>query len=248
MRAFILAAGEGKRMQPLTHSTPKPLLKVGGRALLEWHLLALRDAGITNIVINVAYLGQQIIDFCGDGSRWGVSIDVSPELQPLETAGGIINALGLLGTAPFLLISADIYCPFPFHTLTQRALPKGAAHIVLVENPAHNPRGDFQLAHDRVTTLPAFDTQAATAPQATQSAQTHATRDPLGKALTYSGIGIYDPQFFAPFQPGFQPLRPFMESACLNGRLSGEQWSGVWEDVGTPQRLEQLNQQLAAQR
>ena len=147
---MILAAGEGRRMRPLTDHTPKPLLKVAGRALLEHHIINLRDAGITDLVVNGAYLGEQVKSFCGDGSRWGVNIAFSMESKPLETAGGIINALQSLGDAPFLVVNGDVYCPYSFGELASTSLPECAAHIVLVPNPTHNSEGDFSLLERKV--------------------------------------------------------------------------------------------------
>ena len=141
MRAMLLAAGEGRRMRPLTDVTPKPLLTVAGRPLIEHHIVGLRDAGVTEIVVNVSYLGQQLVDFLGDGSRWGVELKVSQEVAPLETAGGIVQALPCLGDQPFLLVNGDIYTDFPFATLKQVSVIKGGGHLVLVANPAHPPGG-----------------------------------------------------------------------------------------------------------
>ncbi|MBT5332578.1 MAG: nucleotidyltransferase family protein, partial [Gammaproteobacteria bacterium] len=145
MKAMILAAGLGRRMLPLTQNTPKPLLEVAGKPLLEHHILNLRAAGITELVINAAYLADQIIAFCGDGSRWGVQIRVSVEAEPLETAGGIIKALPLLGDSPFLVVNSDIWCPFPFDQLIGRSPLAAGAHLVLVPNPPHHADGDFSL-------------------------------------------------------------------------------------------------------
>ena len=221
MKAMILAAGKGERMRPLTLSTPKPLLEVGGRPLLEHHILNLRDAGVMDIVVNAAWLADQIIEFCGDGSRWGVRIRVSQEEAPLETAGGIIQALPLLGYSRFLLVNGDIYCPYPFAELLSIDPPAGGAHLVLVDNPEHNPQGDFSLVGGQV-------------------------RQPVasvldGQALTYSGIGVYSPALFAGLDPGKRPLKPLLDKATAQGSLSGSHWQGAWYDIGTPERLAAIN-------
>ena len=221
VKAMILAAGLGRRMLPLTQNTPKPLLEVAGKPLLEHHILNLRAAGITELVINAAYLADQIIAFCDDGSRWGVQIQVSVEAEPLETAGGIIKALPLLGDTPFLVVNSDIWCPFPFDQLIECSPLEGGAHLVLVPNPPHHAGGDFSLEQGRL--LPRGQT-----------------------AFTYSGIGVYCPQFFRGFasakQPVKQPLKPLLDAAITAGRVTGELHAGAWVDVGTPQRLQSLNQ------
>jgi len=220
VKAMILAAGEGRRMRPLTDHTPKPLLKVAGRTLLEHHIINLRDAGITDLVVNGAYLGEQVKRFCGDGSRWGVNIAFSMESKPLETAGGIINALPLLGDAPFLVVNGDVYCPYRFGELASTSLPEGCAHIVLVPNPAHNSEGDFSLLDRKVT---------------------HRS----DKAWTFSGLGLYTPKFFADCAPGTRPLKPLLDAAIDEDRLSGQVWKGLWTDVGTPERLTLLDRELS---
>jgi len=224
MKAMILAAGKGERMRPLTRSTPKPLLEVGGRPLLEHHILNLRDAGVKDIVVNAAWLAEQIVDFCGDGSRWGVRIQVSQEEAPLETAGGIIQALPLLGYSPFLLVNGDIYCPYPFKELLSVDPPVGGAHLVLVDNPEHNPQGDFSLEGGQVR-------QPATSVLDSQ-------------ALTYSGVGVYSPALFAGLDPGKRPLKPLLDQAISQGCLSGSHWQGAWHDIGTPERLAAINATL----
>ncbi len=218
---MILAAGRGKRMRPLTDHRPKPLLPVGGKPLLVWHLEALAAAGVRDIIINHAWLGEQIPALLGDGSLFGVRIHYSPEGgQALETGGGIHRALPLLGDAPFLVINGDIWTDFPYQTL---ALPPGdLAHLVLVDNPVHNPGGDFALhAEGRVG--------------ATGS-----------RRLTYSGIGTYSPELFRELAPGTFPLAPLLHRAAAAGRLSGRHHEGAWEDLGTPERLRALDQRLAA--
>ena len=219
MKAMILAAGEGRRMRPLTLTTPKPLLQVGGRALLEHHLLNLKASGFTQIVVNAAYLGRQIIEFCGDGSQWGLSISVSLEGAPLETAGGILNAMALLGDDPFLVVNGDVWMPYPFGGLKDVKLTPAGAHLVLVDNPAHNVSGDFSLA------------QGAVQPRAENP-------------LTFSGVALYDPAFFQGCVAGFRPLKPLLDQAIERGVVTGEQWLGAWQDVGTPERLASLDAAL----
>jgi len=221
IRAMILAAGLGERMRPLTESCPKPLLEVGGRALIEYHLSALLEAGITDIVINVSHLGDQIERRLGDGARYGVSIEYSRELSPLETAGGIAHALHLLGSAPFLVINGDIWCDYPYSQLPQQI--EGEAHLVLVDNPPHHPTGDFILN---------------TRGMVVEAAGAH-------KRLTFAGIGIYRPELFqgiAEYQPA--PLAPLLISAMREGRVTGEHYRGEWLDIGTPERLQELDRKL----
>lgn len=223
MKAMLLAAGRGERMRPLTLEKPKPLLEVGNRPLIVWHLERLAAAGFREIVINVSWLGEQIEKYCGAGERWGVSIQYSREAEPLETAGGIVQALPLLGKAPFAVINADIWTDFIFEDLHHRQAASGA-HLVLVPNPAHNAPGDFSLVGGRVQ---------------------HAEND----TLTYAGIGVYAPAFFEGCEPGKQPLKPLLERAIDAGTLGGECFEGRWTDVGTPERLTRLNAlQLAAMR
>lgn len=223
---MILAAGIGERMRPLTRHTPKPLLRVGGRPLLAYHLERLARAGFDELVINVSHLAGQIMDFCGDGSRWGLAITWSPETEPLETAGGIFNALPLLGNAPFLVVNGDVWVDYPFERLFGFTPPDPeCAHLVMVRNPAQHPRGDFQLdGEGRVRELAAGAT-----------------------GFTYAGVGVYSPAFFAGMTPGKMPLRPLLDAAIRCGRLSGEFYPGHWEDVGTPERLRQLDALLRVQ-
>jgi MurNAc alpha-1-phosphate uridylyltransferase len=210
-------------MRPLTLEKPKPLLEVGNRPLIVWHLERLAEAGFREIVINVSWLGQQIEECCGDGGRWGLEIRYSREAEPLETAGGIVRALPLLGGAPFAVINADIWTDFPFEQLPHRRAGSGA-HLVLVANPAHNTKGDFSLIDGRVR---------------------HAGTD----TLTYAGIGVYAAAFFEGCKPGKQALKPLLERAIDAGTLGGECFHGRWTDVGTPERLAGLNAaQLAAMR
>jgi MurNAc alpha-1-phosphate uridylyltransferase len=220
MKAIILAAGLGERMRPLTDHTPKPLLRVGDAPLIEHHIRRLAAAGFTDLVINVSHLAQQIIDYCGNGDRWGVSIVYSPEEEPLETAGGIFNALLLLGDEPFLVVNGDIWIDYPFARLVQYRLRSfEEAHLVLVDNPPQHPLGDFYLDADGLVR----------------------ERKPALTGLTYSGVGIFTPDFFAGMQPGKVPLRPLLDEAIRRGCLGGEHYSGGWEDVGTPERLRALN-------
>jgi len=214
MKAMILAAGRGERMRPLTDHTPKPLLQVGSLRLIEHHLLALARAGMTDVIINHAHLGAQIEAFLGNGSRYGVSIHYSPEIIGLETGGGILRALPLLGDAPFCVINGDVWTDFPFVTLRE---PVGLAHLVMVDNPPEHAQGDFAL-----------DAQGRLHAQASN------------RRLTFSGIGTYRPQLFARCRPGRFPLAPLLRQAMANGQISGEHYRGRWRDVGTPQRLTEL--------
>ena len=217
MKAMILAAGRGERMLPLTRQTPKPLLHVGGRPLLEHHILNLKAAGFEQLVINAAHLAGQIIDFCGDGSRWGLGIDVSVEEEPLETAGGIVRALPMLGTEPFAVVNGDIWCDYPFANLVRQVPGPGGAHLVLVANPAHNLKGDFALSGQDVA-MPV-----------------------TGETLTFSGIAVYQPGFFSGVTAAKAPLKPLLDGAIEQRRVSGERYDGNWVDVGTPQRLQELD-------
>ena len=218
MRAMILAAGRGERMRPLTDHTPKPLLDVGGKPLIQYHIEALRDAGFRELVVNHAHLGQQIVERLGDGAQLGVHIDYSPEPEgALETGGGIKHALPLLGGQPFLVINGDIWTDYPYQQLYRE--PEGLAHLVLIDNPAHNPTGDFQLNGLRVAAE--------------------------GKRkLTFSGIGLYQPGLFADSADGAFPLAPLLRRAMHAGQVSGEYYQGRWLDIGTPQRLAELNREL----
>lgn len=230
MRAMILAAGRGERMRPLTDHTPKPLLMAGGKPLIVWHIERLAAAGITELAINHAHLGAQIEQALGDGARFGARIRYSNEGSALETAGGIAFALPLLGEAPFIVVNGDIWCDYDFHRLCAYAAPFAAsddlAHLVLVDNPGHNPRGDFFLHAGRLTD-PAPDTRHS--------------------ALTFSGIGLYKPELFTGIARGSKaPLAPLLRQQIAAGRVSGEHHPGVWLDIGTPQRLAQLDKQLRA--
>jgi MurNAc alpha-1-phosphate uridylyltransferase len=215
MKAMILAAGRGERMRPLTDTVPKPLLRIGGQTLLERHVHALAQAGITSLVINHAHLGEQIVKALGDGDAYGVSIRYSPETNgSLETGGGIMNALPLLGTEPFLVVNADIWTDFPFASLPSQI--DGLAHLVMVDNPEHHPEGDFSL-----------------------SAGECSQQGPA--MLTFAGIGVYRPELFADCRPGAFPLGPVLRKAMDAGQASGEHYTGNWFDIGTPERLDAIN-------
>ena len=217
---MILAAGKGERMRPLTDSTPKPLLKVAGKPLIEYHLQNLVQAGFRELVINVSWLGEQIEDHLGDGSRWGCDISWSREPEPLETAGGIARALPLLGAEPFVLINGDIWIDYPLETFQHQALPVGSlAHLVLVDNPPHHPQGDFLLG---------------------SAAQLSPRRDKDAVAFTYSGLALYHPRFFEGVAPDKLPLRPLLESGMEQSSVTGEYFAGRWLDLGTPERLAEL--------
>lgn len=224
-------------MRPLTDHTPKPLLEVGGKALIVWHIERLVNAGMTDLVINHAYLGLQIEQALGDGSQFGAKIQYSPETSALETAGGIACALPLLGDQPFAVINGDIYCDYDFTRLPERAaamqVSGDMAHLVLVNNPDHHPEGDFFLSGQRI--LP-FD--------AAQDLQL-SRENRQSSLLTFSGIGLYDPALFSSIPRGsVAPLAPLLRSQIAQGKTGGEHHTGLWVDVGTPQRLQQLDIQL----
>lgn len=212
MRAMILAAGRGERMGALTAMQPKPLLAVGDRSLIEHHVVRLAASGVEEIVINLSYRGSEIRKRLGDGSRFGVAIEYSEEGEPpLETGGGIVHALPLLGRDPFVLVNSDVYTDFDFRVLVER--PR-VPTLVLVPNPTHNARGDFGLdAAGFVSAAP-----------------------PLS---TYAGVAIFDPRWFAELAPGRRPLKPVLDAAIARRELEGLKFSGLWLDVGTPERLEQ---------
>ena len=238
MKAMILAAGRGERMRPLTDRTPKPLLPVGGKPLIVWHLEKLAAAGLREVVINHAHLGEQIEQTLGDGARWGLRIAYSAEPPgALETAGGIAQALPLLGEQPFLVVNGDVYCDLDFSTFLRStvemaknreadpALPNPAAgtHLLFVANPEHHRSGDFSLAGNRV--IPALAD---------------------GPTYTYAGIGVYSPALFADVPPGqAMKLRPLLDAAIAAGTLGASLHTGRWVDVGTPQRLAELDQELS---
>jgi MurNAc alpha-1-phosphate uridylyltransferase len=220
MKAMLLAAGRGERMRPITDSLPKPLVPVAGRPLITWHLAALARAGIREVVINLSWLGEQLRAALGDGRRYGVRISFSEEGPvALETGGGIFRALPLLGPTPFLVVNADIWTDIDFARL---ALDPGAhAHLVLIPNPSHHPRGDFGLEGDLVV-----------------------NRD--SDRFTYSGVGVYHPEFFAGCSAERFPLLPLLNRAIAARLVRGEVHRGQWCDVGTPERLANLEERVRA--
>ncbi len=218
---MILAAGRGERMRPLTDHTPKPLLPVAGRPLIVHQMTALRVAGITDLVINTGHLGAQLTAVLGDGGAWGLRIVYSPEPpEALETGGGIFQALPLLGSEPFLVVNGDVWTDYPFTRLP--TAPVGLAHLVLVDNPSHHPVGDFILRNGQVE-------------------ETGAVR------LTFSGISVLRPELFAGCAPGRFPLGPLLRRAMADGRVTGTHYRGGWRDIGTPQRLAELDGELRRQ-
>lgn len=227
MKAMILAAGRGERMMPLTAHTPKPLLQVAGKSLLQYHIERLSKAGFKELVINHCYLGEQIENFFGNGKSFGVNISWSRETNALETAGGIKQALPLLGDSPFLVVNADIWTDFPFEKLIQSpnidALQSKQllAHLVLVDNPIQNPQGDFSLIDNRV------------------SNQSDAKK-------TFSGIAIYSPEIVMDcHRQQVVGLAPLLRNAADRQQVSGEMYTGNWFDIGTPSRLAELETQLS---
>ncbi|WP_411960161.1 N-acetylmuramate alpha-1-phosphate uridylyltransferase MurU [Pseudomonas mandelii] len=223
MKAMILAAGKGERMRPLTLTTPKPLVRAGGVPLIEYHLKALANAGFTEIVINHAWLGQQIESYLGDGSQYGLRIQYSPEGEPLETGGGIFRALPLLGDEAFLVVNGDIWTDYDFSVLHQPIA--GLAHLVLADNPAHHPTGDFTLVDGQVR-----DGQ------------------PDADTLTYSGIAVLHSQLFDGCSAGAFKLAPLLRKAMADGQVTGERLSGHWVDVGTYERLAEVETLIEARR
>lgn len=226
MKAMILAAGRGERMRPLTDTCPKPLLAAGGKPLIVWHIERLRAAGMTELVINHAHLGHLLEQALGDGKALGVHIEWSPEQTALETAGGIRKALPMLGREPFIVVNGDIFCDADYATLQAAGRQLDAtgdlAHLLLVANPAHHPEGDFVLAADRV----------------------RASGEPR---LTFSGIGAYHPHLFGDLVAGEAArLAPLLRAAMAADRVGGTQHGGRWVDVGTPERLRELDAELGA--
>ena len=220
MKAMILAAGRGERMRPLTDQLPKPLLKVGGKTLIEHHVESLAAAGFRDLVINHAHLGAQIETFLGSGERYGVRIAWSREPDgALETGGGIFQALPQLEDEAFLVVNADIWTDYPFARLAKPIA--GLAHLVLVDNPPEHPQGDFMLQGARVL-------------------------DEGAPRLTFSGIGVYRRDLFRGCQPGRFPLAPLLRAAMEQGLVSGEYYTGAWRDIGTPERLNELDRMLSA--
>jgi MurNAc alpha-1-phosphate uridylyltransferase len=221
MKAMILAAGRGERMRPLTDLTPKPLLKAGGLPLLEHTIVRLSASGFREVIVNTAHLGEQIVEYFGDGSRWGVNLQYSPEETALETGGGIFRALPMLGPEPFLVINGDIACNFPYETLKKRKIP--LAHLVLVPNPPHHPAGDFALSENGLV-------------------------ESVGsEKFTFSGVGVYRPELFSDCQEPRFPLAPLLRSAMGAGGVTGEVFGGFWMDIGTVERLEAFDRHLSVQ-
>jgi MurNAc alpha-1-phosphate uridylyltransferase len=221
---MILAAGKGERMRPLTDARPKPLLEAGGKPLIQYHVENLVQAGFSGLVINVSWLGEQIVEFL-EQRYWGCDIHWSREATPLETAGGIVQALSVLGDGPFALVNGDVWTDYPLGRLRRLdTLPEAHAHLVMVDNPPHHPAGDFYLGGDaRLLREP-----------------------PAGEhRLTYAGLAVFHPAFFAGCSPGKQPLLPLLEGAMEQRRIRGERYTGEWQDVGTPERLRALDARLA---
>jgi MurNAc alpha-1-phosphate uridylyltransferase len=217
---LILAAGRGERMRPLTLARPKPLLEAGGVPLIVHHLRALAAAGFEDVVVNLSWLGGQIQAALGDGTRHGLRIHYSDEgPEPLETGGGIFRALPLLGAGPFLVLNGDTWSDIPYADLRERLAPADLAHLVLVPNPTHNEAGDFVLERDRIVESP-------------------------GERLTFSGVGVYRAELFAGCRDGIFKLAPLLRAAARAGRVSGEIHGGAWLDIGTPERLAELDARL----
>lgn len=211
---MILAAGRGQRMRPLTDNLPKPLLKVAGKMLIEYHLEKLKAAQITDVIINHAWLGDKIEQALGNGSRYGLTLQYSYEVEALETAGGIINALPLLGSEPFIVINGDIFCDYALSNLPSS--PAKLAHLVLVNNPSHHPEGDFVLTNS-------------------------GTVEQIGaNKLTFSGIGVYQPDLFKGHASGKLGLGTVLRMAMEQKQVTGESYQGIWRDIGTPERLNEL--------
>lgn len=222
MKVMILAAGRGSRMRPLTDNTPKPLLKIDQFSLIEHLLFRLADQGFQEIIINLAHLGHQIVEKLKEGRQYGVDIVYSEEeaTRGLETGGGIHNALPLLGSDPFLVVSGDIWTDYDFSQLKKRTL-SGLIHLVLVDNPPEHPSGDFNLLGDKI--IPGE-----------------------GRRLTFGNMGIYHPDLFKDCEPGFFPLAPLLHKAVERGMATGEHFKGAWVNVGTPETLTALRQKLMA--
>jgi MurNAc alpha-1-phosphate uridylyltransferase len=224
MKAMLLAAGRGERLRPLTDAVPKALVEAGGKPLIAWHLERLARAGFREAVINVSHLGERIIERIGDGARFGLRVQYSRERERLETAGGIANALPLLGRAPFLLVNADVYCECDFARLRSVELHRRLAHLVLVPNPPHRPAGDFSLVDGIVGEDPA-------------------------PRYTYSGVAVMAPALVGPVTPGKKAaLAPLLYDAARRGLLGGELYQGLWQDVGTAERLAELEKYLREHR
>lgn len=220
MRAMILAAGRGERLRPLTDSVPKAMVRAGGKPLIAWHLERLAAAGCRHAVVNVSHLAEQIVDGIGDGSAYGLRIAYSREREPLETAGGIAQARPLLGEAPFLLVNADVYCEIDFGRLLALDLGERLAHLVLVPNPPHRADGDFSLAQGLVG-------------------------NDASPRYTYAGIAVMSPGLVSPVKAGDKaPLAPLLRAAAGRQRIGGELHRGMWQDVGTRERLMELEAHL----
>ena len=221
---MILAAGRGERMRPLTLDRPKPLLEAGGALLIVHHLRALRAAGFEDVVVNLSWLGEQIRAALGDGSRHGVRLHYSDEgPEPLETGGGIFRALPLLGAGPFLVLNGDVWTDIDWALLRDKLAPRDLAHLVLVPNPLHNQKGDFVLEDGRIVEMP-------------------------GERSTFSGVGVYRAGLFEGCSDGIFKLAPVLRAAARAGSVSGELHRGAWLDIGTPERLAQLDERLRNQR
>ena len=224
MKAMLLAAGRGERLRPLTGSIPKALVEAGGKPLIAWHLERLARAGIRDAVVNVSHLGERIVERIGDGARFGLRIAYSRERERLETAGGIANALELLGHEPFLLVNADVYCECDFARLMKIELGARLAHLVLVPNPPHRAKGDFSLRDGRIGNEPA-------------------------PRYTYAGVAVMRPALVAPVTPGEKaPLAPLLYAGAERGLIGGELYEGLWQDVGTAERLAELEKHLRENR
>lgn len=218
MKAVVLAAGKGERLRPLTDTIPKPLIEVRGKSLIVHHLERLRDAGFTQLHVNTSWLAESIQTALGDGSRYGVHIHFSYEgPEPLETGGGLFRMLPALGREPFLVVNGDVFTDFPFETLKHKLKPDFLAHLVMVANPAHHPKGDFHLS-------PAGHLRVEGEPK-----------------LTYSGIGVYKAEFFKDCRAGKFPLLPWFKQAMMQEALSGEVYLGLWSDVGTLESLKAIS-------
>jgi len=223
MRAMILAAGRGSRMRPLTDNQPKPLLPVAGKPLLGYHLEKLANAGVNEVVINHAWHGEQIEDFVGDGSQWGLQVSFSAEPEGgLETAGGIIKALPLLGDDPFWVINGDIWTDWDYRDLPTD-LEKGLlGHLIMVDNPIHHSNGDFAIENGLLVN----------------------GENENDARKTISGVGLYRKELLAPYPEGKRALKPFFDRAINKKQLAASHQDGFWTDVGTPERLHQVNQRL----
>ena len=221
MKAMLLAAGRGERLRPITDHIPKALVEAGGKPLIGWHLERLARAGFREAVINVSHLGERIVERLGDGRRYGLRLSYSREPERLETAGGIANALPLLGMEPFLLVNADVYCECDFARLREVSLGDRLAHLLVVPNPPHKAKGDFELRGGLIV------------------------GDDPAPRYTYSGVALMKPALVAPVKPGEKAaLAPLLYAAASNRRLGGELYEGLWQDVGTIERLAELEAQL----